>query len=108
MIRSLFETGLKPVWDGSDDADCDGDKLERPIGIPGDDIGRLVRIDADVGGGVDDSRDELEPVPVTLVRDGGMGDDPDCITVKATWRPAEKKENLLNQNCNGLGPSAEL
>ena len=79
MMRSLLETGLKPVCDGSDDADCDGDKLERPIGIAGDDIGRLALSDAEEGGGVVDgvSSDELEPAPASQVRDGGMGDEAD-------------------------------
>jgi hypothetical protein len=87
VIRSRFD--LMPDCDGSDDADAVGDIPDLPVGIPDDDIGRPVRIVAEVGGGVVDevSRDEFEPrvaasdvdkfVPWDNVNVEGTGDDPD-------------------------------
>ena len=103
-MRSRFAKDLDPEWAGSDEADPDGDKPEAlPVGIPGDEIGLPVLSDADElsgGGGVDDevSSDEFDPPsPVTppLLSDGGIGDDPDWMTVRATWRPAKKREKAI-------------
>ena len=105
MIRSRFD--LTPDCDGSDDADDDGDIPDLPVGIPDDEIGLPVLIEAEVGGGVVDevssdefdprvaakdvvTGDEFKPRDDDDVKLGGTGDDPDWMTVRATCRPAEK------------------